>query len=447
MIDRRKFLQTAITAGAAYGFTGLINRADRYSRLGSAAFAGDASAYGPLVPTASVNTGETLLALPAGFQYTVISKAGSLMTNGTPTPKLHDGMAAFSSFSLPNSWIVIRNHEIQDLAGTAGTVSGTTPYDTLAGGGTTTMYVDRQTRLLTNSFTSLSGTVRNCAGGPTPWRTWISCEETTLGTSAGYAKPHGYCFEVDPRVPSTPAALTQMGRFRHEAVSVDLRSGIVYLTEDNTPQAGFYRFLPRARGDLAQGGKLQMLAVTGQPNADLRTGQTVGVKRVVEWVDIADPDPVAADSNAAAVFGQGAALGGATFARLEGCFAGVGPVFFTATNGGNAGFGQVWRYEPRPKSRFGYLTLIFESPNANVLDFPDNICFGLRGDLLICEDGTGGNFIRLIAVDGSISNFANNLVPGFETYEFTGCTFSPDRSTLFVNIQTPGLTFAIWGNW
>ena len=445
MIDRRKFLQTSLAAGASLGFAGLIKRADRFSIGGSAAFAQDPSFYGPLFPAASANTGETLLALPQGFQYNVIGKAGSPMTNGAPTPTLHDGMASFAVPELPGSWVLCRNHENSSFSGAAGTVSGTTPYDTAAGGGTTTLIVDRATRLVTGSFTSLSGTVRNCAGGATPSGTWITCEETTLGTASGFAKPHGYCFEVDPRVPGTTVPIRQMGRFRHEAVAVDQRSGIVYLTEDNTPRSGFYRYIPERRDDLARGGTLQMLAIVGEPGADLRTGQAVGTRKLVEWVTIPDPDPPSAESNAAAVYAQGAALGGAGFARLEGCFGSLGPVFFTATNGGNAGLGQVWRYDPRPKSRFGHLTLIFESPSADVLDLPDNICFGPRSSLFICEDGSGGNLMRVLSPTGSLSDFANNIVPGFETYEFTGCTFTPDRRTLFVNIQTPGLTFAIWG--
>lgn len=444
--DRRIFLKGAVGSGALVGFAGLINRLDLFESSGSRSLAVGPSIYGALSPAPSANTGEVFLSLPPGFQYNVIGRAGSLMTNGQPTPILHDGMAVFSSESRPNSWIVVRNHENANFAGSEGAVSGSPAYDSLAAGGATTIVINKQTRLITESFVSLSGTVRNCAGGSTPWQTWISCEETTVGVSNGFGKPHGYCFEVNPMSPSVPVALKQMGRFKHEAAGIDKTEGIVYLTEDNNP-AGFYRFIPNYPGELARGGPLQMLAVHGQPNADLRVNRTVNETLAVEWVDIADPDPAAAETDLFAVFNQGAALGGASFARLEGCFAGFRSVYFTSTNGGNQALGQVWKCESRRKSRFGRLTLVFESPSAAVLDFPDNICFGPRGNMFICEDGSVDNYMRLLSPAGAISDFAKNVVPGFETYEFTGGVFSSDLQTLFVNIQTPGLTFAIWGPW
>lgn len=442
-IDRRNFLQAAAGIGVI-GFEGLTNRLKLFGQGKN--FNGEISLYGALSPKASVNTGETFLALPDGFQYTVFGKADSPMTNNQPTPILHDGMAVFTSGSLPNSWVLIRNHENSNFAGSSGAVSGTTPYDAMAAGGTTTLIIDKTSRLPIDSFVSLSGTVRNCAGGATPWRTWISCEETTVGTSNGFAKPHGYCFEVAPRNPSTPIALTQMGRFKHEAIAVDKTSGIVYLTEDNNP-AGFYRYIPNRYGDLAAGGRLQMLTISGHQNYDARTNQTIGTRMLASWVDIPDPDPASAETNLSAVFGQGFASGGAVFTRLEGCFAGLDDIYFTSTNGGNQGLGQVWKYEARKKSKFGYLSLLFESPNAQVFDFPDNLCFGTNGNLFICEDGSTDNYIKILTPHGAVSEFAKNIVPGFESFELTGCAFSPDLKTLFVNIQTPGLTFAIWGNW
>lgn len=436
--SRRNFLKTSAAAVAAVGFGGLV------TRLSLPKSHGTANIYGALSPKASVNTGETFLALPDGFRYNVIGKAGSAMSDGRPTPVLHDGMGVFTSGTLPTSWIVVRNHENNGFANVAGSVTGTPPYDALAGGGTTNLIVDRQTRLVTSDFVSLSGTLRNCAGGATPWRTWISCEETTAGTSAGLSAPHGYCFEVQRLTESSPVPLRAMGRFRHEAVAFDRTTGVAYLTEDTNP-AGFYRFIPNSYGNLAAGGKLQMLAVDGAPNFDTRTGQMSGTRMIATWVDIDEPDPADAESDSIAVYRQGAARGGATFARLEGCFAGMREIYFTSTNGGNAGLGQVWKYEPRRKSNFGHLTLVFESPNADVFDFPDNIYFGPNGGLFICEDGTVDNFVKVLAPDGTISPFVKNIVPGFETYELTGGVFSPDLSTFFVNAQTPGLTFAIWG--
>ena len=445
-LNRRNFLQASLASGVLFGFDGLVSRSNLFLAHGQTALVDAPEFYGSLSPKAANNTGEVFLSLPTGFQYNVIGRTGSLMGNGSPTPSLHDGMAAFSSPGLPNSWVLCRNHENGGAAGSAGAVSGTPPYDSLAAGGTTTLIVDKQSRLPADSFTSLSGTVRNCSGGSTPWGTWISCEETTAGTSNGFGQPHGYCFEVSPQNPATPVALTQMGRFKHEAVAYDTTTGILYLTEDNNP-AGFFRYLPNQYGQFASGGRLQMLAVYGQPNYDTRTNQTVGTRLITSWVDIAQPNPPEAETNVSAVYNQGAQQGGAAFARLEGCFAGLNHIYFTATSGGNQGLGQVWKYEARKKSKFGYLTLIFESPNSSVLDFPDNLCFGPRGNLFICEDGSVDNYVRILTPTGQLSSFAKNIVPNFESFEFTGPAWSPDYQTLFVNVQTPGLTFAIWGNW
>ncbi len=125
-----------------------------------------------------------------------------------------------------------------------------------------------------------------------------------------------------------------MGRFVHEAIAVDPRTGIVYLTED-IGTAGFYRFIPRKRGKLEAGGQLQMLAIEGQPKYDTRIGQKTNVALPVSWVDIANPDPPEAEMDNVAVYKQGLAAGGATFRRLEGCLAGNGRIYFTSTSGGD----------------------------------------------------------------------------------------------------------------
>lgn len=242
-----------------------------------------------------------------------------------------------------------------------------------------------------------------------------------------------------------------MGRFAHEAVAVDPASGIVYETEDNGSSSGFYPFLPARPGKLRAGGKLQMLAVRGRPNYDTQTGQRVGLPLPAEWVDIDDPDPATATENRSAVFEEGAAAGGATFLRLEGAWFGDGRIYFNSTSGGDAGLGQVWEYRPLGgsspfASRFGgLLTLIFESPSADLLDMPDNITVSPRGGLALCEDGDDEQFVRGVSVDGRIFDFALNLVSENEDKEFAGACYSPDGTVLFVNIQTPGISFAITG--
>ena len=453
-IDRRSFLVTTpLAAGLAMeALTSWKLRASAGNLISS----NDKLGYGELKPAKSRNTGELLLALPAGFEYTVIGKTGSKMADGHLTPRGHDGMAAFR---VNNQLRLVRNHEINNGLGKDGAAFGdlSRAFDPKAGGGTTTLIIDPNTRELVKDFVSLNGSLHNCAGGPAPWGAWITCEETLLGPGivkdsqgrerGGFTHNHGYCFEVSAKADGarTSEPLKAMGRFVHEAVAVDARTGIVYETEDANP-AGFYRFIPKQRGDLAKGGKLQMLVLTGRHQFDLRSGQKQGQTLAVNWVDISQPDPTDENLGSNSVYQQGFKQGGATFARLEGCWFGGDSIFFTSTSGGDNKLGQVWQYIPLNNDK-GTLKLVFESPGEAVLDKPDNICVSPRGGLVICEDGDREQFIRGLTRQGKIFDFARNIVPQFETYEFAGATFSPDGKTLFVNIQTPGITFAIWGPW
>ncbi len=244
-----------------------------------------------------------------------------------------------------------------------------------------------------------------------------------------------------------------MGRFEHEAIAVDQKTGVVYLTEDYKT-CGFYRFIPAKKKRLAEGGKLQMLAIKGKPEYDTRTGQKTRVPLEANWVTIENPDPPECDEDTIAVYKQGIAKGAATFARLEGCCADKrGRIYFTATIGGDTKGGQIWMYEPVSKDE-GRLNLLFESTDRSILDMPDNICLRPKTDLLfVCEDsdyvGVGGtpeNLVRVLTPDGRIADFAENISTVAPRGEFAGSTFSPDGKTLFVNIQQVGATFAIWGD-
>ncbi len=241
-----------------------------------------------------------------------------------------------------------------------------------------------------------------------------------------------------------------MGRFVHEAVAIDPATGIVYETEDRL-SAGFYRFVPTENANLVAGGRLEMLAIADAPQADLRSGQTAGAWRRVTWVPIDDPDPDEIGDDA--VFRQGLAGGGAVFARLEGAWFGDFRIYFVSTNGGDAEMGQVWELNPAADQ----LRLLFESPNADTLDMPDNICVSPRGGLVLCEDGGGEQFVRGLTVDGHIFPFAKNnvvlteerngIAGDFRHREFAGATYSPDGQWLFFNAQTPGVTFGVTGPW
>ncbi|HEX9003081.1 MAG TPA: alkaline phosphatase PhoX [Blastocatellia bacterium] len=452
---RRAFLGiTPLAVSAAmHTFAALDPRAN-VTKLLAPASAGnaDVGGYGPLNPKAARNTGETLLALPEGFEYNVLGKAGAKMSDGHPTPMAHDGMAAFN---VNGQWRLVRNHEVNNGIGKEGAAFGNAAqaYDAKAGGGTTTLIIDPKTREVVRDFVSLNGTLNNCAGGPTPWGSWISCEETVLGPAlvkdaqgrerGNFARPHGYCFEVSARADGAAQAipLKSLGRFVHEAIAVDAKTGIVYLTEDRGA-AGLYRFLPKRKGKLAEGGQLQMLAVAGKSQFDLRTGQKNGQSYAVTWVNINDPDPANAD--ATSIYDQGFALGAATFARLEGIWYGGDSLFFTATSGGDNRLGQVWQYLPQGQDK-GTLKLIFESPGEAVLDMPDNLCVSPRGALVLCEDGHNEQFLRGLTRQGQIFDLARNVMT--ENSELAGATFSPDGKTLFFNLQRPGITIALWGPW
>ena len=466
-MDRRSFISNLSLAsgGLALAGSSLACRADALVRTSNPLSEYRAVGFGKLSPVAAQNTGEVLLALPEGFRYNVIGKKGDPMADGRATPTLHDGM---HTFKVRNELRIVRNHEVinLNLPKQSAAIDPRNAYDETTGGGTTTLVIDPKTRMIVRDFASLSGTLNNCCGGPTPWGSWVSCEETTLGptvrTSArgtktgGFPKPHGYCFEVPASLNSTvkPIPLKAMGRFTHEAIAVDRKTGIVYETEDFVA-AGFYRFLPNRNKRLVEGGVLQMLAIKDKPDYDTRTGQKQGTVFTANWVTIDNPDPVEADVDPNAVFKQGKAKGGATFNRLEGCCAcSDGSIYFTSTSGGDAKGGQVWRYDHIKRDE-GRLTLVFESPNREILDMPDNVCQMPKSRLIfICEDsdyvgegGTPDNFVRILTPDGRIADLAKNIVPKNERCEFAGVTFSPEGKTLFVNLQAVGATFAIWGDW
>ena len=453
--NRRGFLRESLV------YSGAALLAPSLSGLVSCAKPGNGSVAAPIRRVgagkggygALVAAGEEL-SLPAGFAYTVISTSGQPMSDGRPTPNAFDGMAAFA---LPGGKVrLIRNHENRDTPLTA-TLKGdrTLAYDPKAGGCTVTLDVQTPRNgppIALREFVSLSGTIVNCAGGPTPWGSWLTCEESTQGIAEGWSRNHGYVFEVFARATGEAGSLPlrAMGRFIHEAVAVDPATSIVYETEDRAT-AGFYRFIPNTRQVLANGGALQMLAVKGSPRYDAAIGQTVGKVLSAEWVRIPDPDPVAAATDPGAVFNQGYAAGAARFSRLEGCWFGDDSIYFSATDGGNARAGQVWRYRPTSSTE-GELMLVFESPSRDVLDAPDNITVAPGGGVVICEDGSGEQFIRGLTHDGRIFDLAKNLL---NVSEFAGACFSPDGNTLFVNTQGStqdagvvlGMTFAIQGPW
>jgi len=241
-----------------------------------------------------------------------------------------------------------------------------------------------------------------------------------------------------------------MGRFVHEAVAVDPRTGIVYQTEDREDGL-IYRYLPTKRGDLHAGGRLQALAlVSGAHDARNWPGEEphlqVGEKHAVKWIDLDDVDAPNDDLRT-----RGFALGACRFARCEGMWMGEREVYFVSTDGGRKQIGQVFRYAPsahegtaKESAAPGKLELFIEPNDPERVRNPDNVTIAPWGDVILCED-TGGSDARLVGVtpEGALYTFAHARMPG----EFAGATFAPDGSTLFVNIQQSGVTLAITGPW
>jgi secreted PhoX family phosphatase len=316
-------------------------------------------------------------------------------------------------------------------------------------GGTTTLLVSHDRHLL-HQRVSLAGTLNNCAGGPTPWQSWLTCEEDT----SVLGKPHGYVFEVDPRRGGKPTPIHAMGRFEHEAVSFD-RRGVAYLTEDaGEPHGCFYRFEPKqplsGRGSLHAGGTLTAMAVGGL-TTDLSIVQTAGTVLPVTWLPVPNVDPTESEIP---VREQAIAAGATPIPKAEGTWSDLeGNIWFVSSRGDGPDSdeeedisaavhsGQIWRYDPRRRN----IELVVLFAKGSPYDGPDNICASPHGFALACTDGEDSQWLVAINDDGDVFPFAHN--PAGDD-EFAGATFSPDGQTLFVNIQSlPARTFAISGPW
>src|SRR5690606_6159392 len=292
-------------------------------------------------------------------------------------------------------------------------------------------------------FMSLAGTIRNCAGGVTPWNSWLTCEESTVKTGAydGRAeKDHGYVFEVpatDKINLADPIPLKAMGRFNHEAVAVDPSTGIVYLTEDRGDGI-FYRYIPHTPKKLIKGGKLQALVVLGEKSRDTRNWKDqegpefpLMTPKDVTWIDIENVESPEDDLRI-----QGFDKGAAVFARGEGIWFGDRELYFACTNGGKIGAGQVFRYTPSKSEGTpgevenpGKLELFAEPNDREILKNCDNLAIAPWGDVVLCEDHKNP-FLVGITPNGEYYKLAENV--GYES-ELAGGVFSVSGKTYFVN--------------
>ncbi len=399
-----------------------------------------------------------ILRLMKGFKYHIISKKGQLMSDGLTVPDHADGMASFSGEN--ETIILIRNHEIGHfktmeklldknpmqknksyIKKNADLIYDNCSNNTPCGGGTTTIIYNPKTKKVEEEYLSLAGTLVNCAGGTTPWNTWISCEETVDAKGKGLLKNHGYNFEINPSRDvqlNKAIPLTGMGRFRHEAIAIDPKTSIAYQTEDRKDGL-IYRFIPDVKQKYAKGGKLQALKIKTINKADTRNWKKENFlenqKYDIEWIDLKNVDNPKDDLRYRA-----ADKGAACFARPEGMWYDNNIIYFTCTSGGYTKLGQIWKINLTKQT----LELMFESKNSSVMKACDNITIAPWGDVIVCEDGKGKDRLIGIKPDGTTYTIAENYL---NNAEFAGANFSPDGQILFVNIYSPTMTIAITGPW
>ena len=454
-LSRRDFLGRGVLVGAGVM---LVGCSEVLKITPAAPSAPDTVGYGPLVADPAKR-----LALPRGFSYTIVTEAGkTTLDSGEPTPRNHDGTGAFAGGA--SGMVLVNNHEIKEPWGTNLPVPHLDGlvYDSGAAGGCTIVETDRDGRRI-REYVGVAGTSTNCAGGLTPWRTWLTCEETEiLAGQQGATKDHGYVFEVDPHHPGNnrdPQPIKALGRFVHEALAVDPASGDIYLTEDAAnPNGLLYRWQPPPQQRPEQPGALRALGPTAGTLAamsctdskgahvdDLSRATEITTSYAVSWVPIPDRDARSTSTRAQ--------LGNSDITRghkLEGCWWGHDGAYvvasFARVESPIPHDGQIWFYDPRQQTltlrlRFGV------NPNPGqdgALDGPDNISISPYGGVLVAEDGQGVQHLFGATERGETFPVARNDI---DDNEFTGPVYSPDHRILFANLQIPGTMFAITGPW
>ncbi|MGW8380492.1 alkaline phosphatase PhoX [Streptomyces sp. ODS28] len=471
-LSRRDFAKRSAVAGAGValvGSAGVLTTAPGGLTGASAGVPAGGPGYGPLVPDP-----EGLLALPEGFTYRVLTHSGrTKLESGEPTPSNHDGTAAFAGPR--GSTLLVNNHE---LKGPRSKWEHPVPlaeglvYDPAASGGCTVVEVSGGEGEHVAEWVGIAGTSTNCAGGATPWGTWLTCEENTdKAGQNGMTKDHGYVFEVDPhdkRANRNPKPVKALGRFDHEAVVVDPRRGHLYLTEDaSKPNGLFYRWTP-PRGFTHGRGKLRTLAgdagvlqamkcydAGGKFVDDLARAAKPGTVYGVDWIEVPERD--AQEKPVRQQFGAQDVTRGR---KLEGMWWADGGAYVVSSyahegdSPGTPHDGQVWFYDPRHRTlTLKVLLGVNRDPDKpDTLDGPDNITVSPHGGLILAEDGEGLQHLFGVTEKGVtyplVRNQLNNGTGDEPEYsEFTGVCFSADGGTLFANIQEPGIMFAITGPW
>ena len=383
-ISRRRFLGTTAALAAAMGASpGLL--ADAAGAHGDSRPRG----LGPLGdPDANG------LRLPRYFRSRVVARAQQTV-DGTDYPWhiFPDGGACYPTRD--GGWIYVSTSE------TFGAADGGVSAIRFSAGGR-----------ITDAYRILEGSTRNCAGGVTPWGTWLSCEEVERGR----------VFECDPYGRRASRELPALGRFIHEAAAVDPSRRFVYLTEDAT-DGRLYRFAADRPGDLTKG-RLQAAKVTGSR---------------VNWIDV--PDPSAATVPTRKQLPETTVFGGG-----EGIWWSQGGITFVTKHDH-----RLWRLDDRR----GRIELFYDAlaPSAKgVLGEPDNIFVTGDGDVFVCEDQPENQQVVLITRRGTVLPVVELV--GQSGSEIAGVAFNPRGDRMYISSQrgtdrAPGLgiTYEIRGPW
>ncbi|MFJ4537909.1 alkaline phosphatase PhoX [Streptomyces tibetensis] len=382
-MERRNLLRAAVLGGTSAALGGTLWR--------GAAYAAPAQpGTGPYGPLGSPDANG--IRLPGGFTSRVIARSGQRV--GTTSYTWHSAPDGGACYADGTGWIYVSNSEINP-----------------SGGASAVRF--SSTGAITGAYRILSGTRQNCAGGKTPWNTWLSCEEVSLG----------YVYETDPWGTNAAVQRAAMGRFKHEAAAAaDPVRRVIYLTEDET-NGRFYRFVPTTWGNLSSG-TLQVM-VAGSATSGSFT-----------WADVPDPDgsPTATRSQVS---------GSKSFNGGEGCHYANDTVWFT-TKGDN----RVWQLDLLDHT----YELAYDDSLVNgtaPLTGVDNITGTSSGDLFVAEDG-GTMEICVITPDDVVASFLR--VDGQSASEITGPAFSPDGTRLYFSSQrgtsgssSGGITYEVTG--
>jgi secreted PhoX family phosphatase len=375
-VERREFLQLAAVAAVAVRFPQLV---------GGGGSGGGAGPYGALLP-ADANG----IMLPEGFTAVEVARSNQAVgSSGYVWHRFPDGGATFPVKG--GGWIYTSNSEVPNAGE----------------GGAGALRFDRGGEVL-DAYPILEGTQTNCAGGPTPWGAWLSCEE-----HAG-----GQVWECDPTGREAAVVQPALGVFQHEAAAVDPKREQIYLTED-APDGRLYRFTPEQYPKL-DAGALEVAAV----DAD---GE-------VTWHELSDPGAAATPTRQQVP--ESTAFNGG-----EGIWYQAGTVYFTTK-----GDKKVWAYDAKRAT----LTTVHDpatSPDSPITAV-DNIVMTPGGDLLVAEDQTADQELVLITPDGTVVPLLR-MDASHEGSELCGPAFSPDGRHLYFSSERgaggPGVTYAVTG--